>query len=40
MTEVSGMKIYEAPVLDISYPTASDVVTVSAGDTEYDEIEW
>ena len=40
MTEVSGMEIYEAPVLDISYLTASDVVTVSVGDTEYDEIEW
>lgn len=34
------MKNYEAPVLEISDIAASDVVTVSNGDTEYDECEW
>ena len=34
------MKFYEEPILVISEVKASDVVTVSGGDTEYDEIEW
>ena len=34
------MKLYEEPILEITMVESSDVVTVSGGDTEYDEIEW
>ena len=34
------MKLYEEPILVISEVKASDVVTVSTGDTEYDDHEW
>ena len=34
------MKKYEEPILEISMIVSSDIVTVSAGDTEYDDTEW
>ena len=34
------MKIYENPTVDITEILSSDVVTLSIGDTEYDENEW
>ena len=34
------MKIYEKPTVDITEILSSDVVTLSIGDTEYDENEW
>ena len=34
------MKKYEEPILEISMLVSSDIVTVSAGDTEYDDTEW
>lgn len=34
------MKIYEKPTVDITEISSSDVVTLSIGDTEYDENEW
>ena len=32
--------IYEQPILEISVIEVSDIVTASAGDTEYDDTEW
>ena len=34
------MKKYEEPILEITAMDLSDVVTVSLGDTEYDDHEW
>ena len=34
------MKKYEEPILEISMIASSDIVTVSRGDTEYDDTEW
>ena len=34
------MKIYEQPIIEISELESSDVITVSLGDTEYDNIGW
>jgi len=34
------MKIYETPVLVVSELTASDIITVSGGDTPVTDWEW
>ena len=34
------MRKYEEPILEISMIAASDIVTVSGGDTEYDDTDW
>ena len=34
------MTIYEKPMLEISELESSDVITLSVGDTEYDDVEW
>ena len=34
------MKFYEEPILEISEVKASDIVTISLGDSEYDDQEW
>lgn len=34
------MKFYEEPILEISEVKSSDIITASAGDTEYDSTEW
>ena len=34
------MKFYEEPMLEISEIDSSDIITVSGGDSEYDDMEW
>ena len=34
------MRIYEEPTLEISTLASSDIITISGGDTQYDEIGW
>ena len=38
--EPNTMKFYEEPILEISEVKASDIVTISLGDSEYDDQEW
>ena len=34
------MRFYEEPIIEIQMISASDIVTLSIGDTEYDDNEW